>query len=86
MICTDINAGHEGPIGWDTGYVGELLDFAAVVVDGATPKATAADAVEDLRLMMAIMLSAKSGKWEVVAEVNPNCTMDTLQLDCATCM
>jgi predicted dehydrogenase len=49
MLCTDINAGHSGPVGWDTGYRGELLDFAGAVVDGVAPKATATDAVEDLR-------------------------------------
>ena len=30
MHCTDINEGFEGMVGWDTGYAGELLDFAQV--------------------------------------------------------
>jgi hypothetical protein len=36
--------------------------------------------------MMAIMVSAKSGKWEMVAAVDPELSMDALALDCTTCM
>ena len=71
---------------WDTGYVGELMDFADAVLDKKVPQATAADAVADLKLMLAIMLSAKTKKWEVVAELPAATKMETMALDCTTCM
>ena len=40
MECADINAGWEGPVGWETGYAGELEDFAAACVEGRPPQAT----------------------------------------------
>jgi predicted dehydrogenase len=80
LTCADINAGWDGPVGWETGYAGELEDFAAACVDGRPPQATALDAMADLRLMLAIMSSAKSGRWEAVAEVAPELSMDTLGL------
>ena len=49
------------PVGWDTGYAGELKDFAAAVLDGSPLAADPQEAIEDLRLMLAIMKAAKTG-------------------------
>ena len=72
--------GFEGKVGWDTGYVGELVDFARVCVDGVAPQATPQQAVTDLQLMLAIHLSAKTRRWEAVDEIDPALTMETLGL------
>jgi len=89
MVCTDMNEGvNPAKVGWETGYAGELEDFAKAVIGsraGAaahTPAATAADAIADLKLMMAMMLSAKTARWEAVADVDASLDMDSLGLDC----
>ena len=38
--------GHHGPIGWDTGYTGELQDFADCILDGKQPDADISDAIK----------------------------------------
>jgi len=86
MVCTDLNEGFDGQIGWDTGYVGEMKDFASAVLEGTQPAASAHEAICDLKTMMAIMKSAKSGTWEAVQNVEPDVSMDTLGLDCDACM
>ena len=48
--------------------------------------ASAHEAICDLKTMMAIMKSAKSGTWEAVQNVEPDVSMDTLGLDCDACM
>ena len=57
-----------------------------MVLHGHAPAASARDAIADVRLMQAIMLSAKTGRWEAVAELDPALTMDSLALDCDSCM
>jgi predicted dehydrogenase len=44
----------------------ELADFARAVLDGAAPAAPPEDAVADLRIVLAIMRSAESRRWEAV--------------------
>ena len=48
MVSKDINEGFQGPVGWDTGYSGELLDFASSVAANRV-SVQPSEAVEDLR-------------------------------------
>jgi UDP-N-acetyl-2-amino-2-deoxyglucuronate dehydrogenase len=80
MHITDINDGYDGLVGWDSGYVGELQDFAAACLDGTTPKATGQEAMADLQLMLAMMNSAKTQRWEAVAEQDPQLSMESMSL------
>ena len=59
-----------------------MSDFADVVLDQKVPQASAEDAVADLQLMLSIMLSAKTKKWETVAELPKSTKMETMGLDC----
>jgi len=54
---------HEG---WEAGYRGEWLDFVAAVLDGAPCGGCAAEAVEDLRVVEAILLAGETKRWELV--------------------
>lgn len=54
------------PGGYLASYEGELVDFAAAVLDGTTPAAPAEDALGELRLALAMYASAASGRWEKV--------------------
>eukprot|EP00656_Telonema_subtile_P035859 TRINITY_DN39816_c0_g1_i1.p1 TRINITY_DN39816_c0_g1~~TRINITY_DN39816_c0_g1_i1.p1 ORF type:complete len:310 (+),score=75.79 TRINITY_DN39816_c0_g1_i1:258-1187(+) len=82
LCCTDLNQGLDpSQVGWNTGYVGEMEDFAAAVLDGKKLEASAAEAREDLRLMLAMMLSAKRGVWVGVAEVEGELSMGGLGMD-----
>lgn len=81
MIEEDLNGEFSGAIGWDTGYAGEMLDFAQAVLHQKTPEAGAAEALEDLRLMLALMKAAKSGQWEDVDQVDSLFSMEALQLE-----
>ena len=47
-------------------YEGELADFATVVLDGATPAATAAHSLGELRAALAMYRSAETNRWEPV--------------------
>jgi predicted dehydrogenase len=49
-------------------YEGELADFAAVVLDGTTPAATAEHSLGELRAALAMYRSAESNRWERVWE------------------
>lgn len=80
-VTTDLNADRMGPVGWDTGYTGELEDFAACVLDGKEPEAVAQEAVEDLRLMLALMKAAKTQQWEHVSDVEADLALATLGLE-----
>ena len=51
--------------GWDAGYAGELLDFARAVRGEKALDAAAEDAVEDMKLLLAMFRSAESEAWEV---------------------
>lgn len=44
----DINKDFDRPIGWDTGYAGEMMDFALAILQKKKPDATAREALEDL--------------------------------------
>ena len=44
----DINKDFDGPVGWDTGYAGEMMDFALAILQKKKPDATAREALEDL--------------------------------------
>jgi len=35
-------------VGWDTGYAGEMMDFALAILQKKKPDATAREALEDL--------------------------------------
>ncbi|CAJ1326980.1 unnamed protein product [Effrenium voratum] len=80
VLETEINADFCGPVGWDTGYAGEVADFAEAVLENRPPAAGPEEAVEDLRLMLAMMKAAKSGQWEAVKELEPQLEMATLGL------
>ena len=56
------------------------MDFASAVLDGTSLAAAPQEAVEDLRLMMAIMKAAKTGQWENVASVELGLDMAGLGL------
>lgn len=78
---TDLNEGvppGDPRVGWDTGYAGEMADFAAAILDGTAPAASARDALADLRLMLAVMQAAESGSWVSVADVAPDTDMEAL--------
>jgi UDP-N-acetyl-2-amino-2-deoxyglucuronate dehydrogenase len=47
-------------------YEGELADFAAVVLDGVTPAATAEHSLGELRAALAMYRSAETNRWEKV--------------------
>lgn len=47
MVEKDINEDFEGPVGWETGYSGELLDFASAVAANRV-SVQPSEAVEDL--------------------------------------
>jgi predicted dehydrogenase len=47
-------------------YEGELADFAAVVLDGVTPAATAEHSLGELRAALAMYRSAETNRWEPV--------------------
>jgi predicted dehydrogenase len=47
-------------------YEGELADFAAVVLDGAAPAATAKHSLGELRAALAMYRSAETNRWESV--------------------
>ncbi len=49
-------------------YEGELADFAAVVLDGAAPAATAEHSLGELRAALAMYRSAETSRWEPVWE------------------
>lgn len=49
-------------------YEGELADFAAVVLDGATPAAGPERSIGELRAALAMYRSAESDRWESVWE------------------
>lgn len=56
---------HEG---WDAGYRGEYEDFVAATLDGAECQGAASEAVEDLRVLVALFRAAESGRWERVRD------------------
>ena len=80
MEVAGINAGFDGPVGWDSGYVGELQDFAAACLDGAALKGTAWEAMADLQVVLAMMNSAKTQRWELVADLDPQLSMTSVGL------
>jgi predicted dehydrogenase len=47
-------------------YEGELADFAAVVLDGVAPAATAEHSLGELRAALAMYRSAETNRWEPV--------------------
>jgi predicted dehydrogenase len=47
-------------------YEGELADFAAVVLDGVAPAATAEHSLGELRAALAMYRSAETNRWEKV--------------------
>jgi UDP-N-acetyl-2-amino-2-deoxyglucuronate dehydrogenase len=49
-------------------YEGELADFAAVVLDGVAPAATAEHSLGELRAALAMYRSAETNRWEPVWE------------------
>jgi UDP-N-acetyl-2-amino-2-deoxyglucuronate dehydrogenase len=49
-------------------YEGELADFAAVVLDGSAPAATAEHSLGELRAALAMYRSAETNRWEPVWE------------------
>ena len=59
------------PEGRGRSYGLELADFAAAVLDGAAPAATAAHSLGELRTALAINRSARSGAWEPVWDDGP---------------
>ena len=58
--------GEQG--GYLQSYEGELADFAAAVLDGTPPAATAEYALGELRLALAMYRSAETKQWEPVWE------------------
>jgi predicted dehydrogenase len=56
--------GEQG--GYLRSYEGEWLDFASAIQRGTAPAATAAYALGELRLALAMYASAESGRWEKV--------------------
>jgi len=81
LKVTDLNEGvprGDPRVGWCTGYVGEMAAFAAAILDGTPPEATAQEGVEDVRVMMAMMKAAASGQWEEVGSVEPETDMEQL--------
>lgn len=54
--------------GYLNSYRGELLDFAAAVLEGKRPLADAAYSLGELRAALAMYRSAESGRWEKVWE------------------
>ncbi|CAK9041234.1 unnamed protein product [Durusdinium trenchii] len=80
MMEQDINRDYSGPVGWDTGYAGEMRDFALAIRQKTALAAAPHEALEDLRLMLAIMRAAKTRQWQVVADVDPELDMESLQL------
>ena len=54
------------PTANDNGHGRAIEDFANVVLHGATPKATAADSLGELRTALAIYKSAETKQWEKV--------------------
>ena len=56
--------GEQG--GYLRSYEGEWLDFASAIQRGTAPAATAAYALGELRLALAMYTSAESGRWEKV--------------------
>ena len=57
------------PTANDNGHGRAIEDFANVVLHGATPKATAADSLGELRTALAIYKSAETKQWEKVRMV-----------------
>jgi predicted dehydrogenase len=56
--------GEQG--GYLRSYEGEWADFASAVLQGTAPAASAAYALGELRLALAMYRSAESGRWEAV--------------------
>ena len=59
------------PRGRGDSYGHELADFAAAVLDGATPAATAAFSIGELRTALALYRSTRSERWEPVWDDDP---------------
>ena len=54
--------------GYLNSYRGEFLDFAAAILEGKPPAATAEHSLGELRAALAMYRSAESGRWEKVWE------------------
>lgn len=68
----------------DNGHGRAIEDFANSVLYGATPKATAADSLGELRTALAIYKSAETKKWEKVwADDLENVNLETVAASAA---
>jgi hypothetical protein len=50
--------------GWGAGYAGEYLDFVEACLDDRPTKGPACEALEDLRVVVALFTSAESNLWQ----------------------
>ena len=58
--------------GWDAGYAGEWLDFAAACLDSADTQGPAAEAAADLRVVRAMFEAAEARQWVDVSPPPPS--------------
>jgi len=71
-VCTVFDRAHRRgnavgePGGYLMSYPGEFTDFAAAVLHGTPPAATAAHSLGELRTALALYRSVESRRWESV--------------------